>query len=61
MEVMLYMTLITAMPIMIYRKENGIGFGTAKRRMPVELQELTLAAVAVISGGDPKRIDLRSP
>ncbi|MDR1103395.1 MAG: hypothetical protein LBL42_06515 [Tannerella sp.] len=46
---------------MIYRKENGIGFGTAKRRMPVELQELTLAAVAVISGGDPKRIDLRSP
>jgi transposase len=60
-EVMLYMTLITAMLIMIYRKENGIGFRTAKRRILIELQELTLAAVAVISGGDPKRIDLWSP
>jgi hypothetical protein len=57
---MLYMTLITAMLIMIYRKENGIGSRTAKRRMLIELQDLTLAAVAVISGGDPKRIDLWS-
>jgi hypothetical protein len=60
-EVMLYMTLIAAMLIMIYKKENGIGFKTAKRRMWIELQDLTLAAVAVISGGDPKRIDLWSP
>jgi hypothetical protein len=58
---MLYVTLITAMLIMIYRKENGIGFKTAKRRMLIELQDLTLVTIAVISGGDPKKIDLWSP
>jgi hypothetical protein len=59
-EVM-YMTLITAMPVMIYRKENGIGFGAAKRRMLIELQELTLAAVAVIGPYHIRVLRIRVP
>jgi IS4 transposase len=49
-EVMLYMILTVAMMIMIYKKENSIGFKTAKRRMMTEMQELTMAAVVVKSG-----------
>jgi hypothetical protein len=33
------MTLTVAMMIMIYKKENGLGFKTAKRRMIIEVQE----------------------
>jgi hypothetical protein len=51
-QVMLYMTLIAAMLIMIYKKENVIGFKTAKRRIEIELQELILAIVVVQTGGD---------
>jgi hypothetical protein len=60
-EVMLYMTLIAAMMIVIYRKENEIGFKTAKRRMIIELQELIMAITVILSGGDLKKVDLSSP
>jgi len=55
---MKYMTLIVAMLIMVYKKENELGFKTAKRRMEIELQELIMAIVVVQSGGDLKRIGL---
>jgi hypothetical protein len=32
-RVVLYMTVITAMPVMIYKRENEIGYKTAVRRM----------------------------
>ena len=46
------MTLIAAMLIMIYKKENDIGFKTAKRRIGIELQALILAVVIQLTGGD---------
>ena len=60
-QVILYMTLIAAMLIMIYKKENDIGFKTAKRRMMIEMQELILAIVVVRSGGDFKKANLPPP
>ena len=60
-QVILYMTLIAAMLIMIYKKENDVGFKTAKRRMMIEMQELILAIVVVRSGGDFKKANLPPP
>ena len=59
-EVMLYMTMIAAMPIMIYKKENGTGFKTAKRRIKIELQGLIAALPVVFTGGDLKKVDFLS-
>ena len=55
------MTLIVAMLIMIYKKENEIGFKTAKRRIKIELQELVSAIIVVLSGGDLRKVDLPAP
>jgi hypothetical protein len=63
-EVILYMTLIVAMMIMIYKKENEIGFKTAKRRMIMEVQEMVMAITALSMGGneeDLKRLGVSSP
>jgi len=60
-QVILYMTLIAAMLIMIYKKENGLGFKTAKRRMGIELQELIIAIVVVQTGGDLSKVNLPAP
>jgi hypothetical protein len=49
-EVILYMTLTVAMMIMIYKKENDIGFKTAKRRMLIEIEEMIMIIVATLSG-----------
>lgn len=61
MEVILYMTLITAMLVMIYKKENEIGYKTAIRRMGIELESLVLAIIVIQSGGDLKKTELRDP
>jgi hypothetical protein len=55
------MTLIAAMLIMIYKKENETGFKTAKRRMRIELQELILAIAVIESGGNLKWANLPAP
>lgn len=46
-EVMLYMTLIVAMLILIYKKANKIGYKTAKRRFKMELRNLAIAMIIV--------------
>ena len=46
-QVMLYMTLIVAMLILIYKKANKIGYKTAKRRFKMELRNLAIAMVVV--------------
>lgn len=56
MEVMIYMTLIVAMLILIYKKANNIGYKTAKRRFTLEIRELTIAIMITISGGDPAKL-----
>jgi hypothetical protein len=56
MEVILYMTLIVAMMIMIYKKENDIGFKTAKRRMLMEVQEQVMILTATLLGGNVEEL-----
>lgn len=56
MEVMIYMTLIVAMLILIYKKANNIGYKTAKRRFIMEIRELTIAIMITISGRDPAKL-----
>lgn len=51
-QVMLYMTLIAAMFLMIYKKENNLGFKTAKRRFTIEVEDITTMLTVVFCGGD---------
>ena len=52
-EVMLYMTLIAAMLVLIYKHANNIGYKTAKRRFAMEIRDLAIAMIVVQCGGDP--------
>jgi hypothetical protein len=52
-QVILYMTLIVAMMVLIYKKANNIGYKTAKRRFAMEVRDLTIALIVVQCGGDP--------
>lgn len=56
MEVMIYMTLIVAMLVLIYKKANNLGYKTAKRRFVMELRELITAIMIILSGGDPSKV-----
>jgi len=60
-QVILYMTLITAMLVRIYKKENEIGYRTAIRRMGIELESLVMAIIVIQSGGDLKKTELPDP
>ncbi|PKB18590.1 IS4 family transposase [Flavobacterium sp. 5] len=55
-EVMVYMTLIVAMLILMYKKANNIGYKTAKRRFVLELRELIIAIMITLTGGDPSKV-----
>jgi transposase len=52
-QVMLYMTLIVAMLVLIYKRANNIGYKTAKRRFKMEVRDLVIAMIVVQCGGDP--------
>ena len=52
-EVMLFMTLIVAMLVLIYKHINGIGYKTAKRRFSLEVRDLVIAMIVVQCGGNP--------
>lgn len=52
-EVMLYMTLIVAMLILIYKHGNGLGYKTAKRRFKMEIRNLIISLIVVECGGNP--------
>jgi len=51
--VLLYMTLIVAMLVLIYKKPNGIGYKTAKRRLFMEVRNLSIAIIVEQCGGNP--------
>jgi hypothetical protein len=58
------MTLIVAMMIMIYKKENDIGFKMAKQRMVIEIQEIVMTITVLSMGGneeDLKRLGIFTP
>lgn len=52
-KILLYMTLILAMLILIYKKINEFGYKTAKRRFAMELGDIIDDVMIVQSGGDP--------
>jgi transposase len=52
--VMLYMTLIVAMLVLIYKKANSIGYKTAKRRFFMEVRNLSIALIVSQCGGNPQ-------
>lgn len=51
-KVILYMTLITAMLVMIYKRENELGYTMAKFRFFMEMQSWVGVLMVVINGGD---------
>lgn len=53
LQVMLYMSLIAAMLVLVYKKENNIGYKTAKRRFSMEIRDLAIAMIVRHCGGDP--------
>ena len=55
-RIILYMTMILSMLILIYKKANGYGYREAKRKFYYEIDELFIALVAVILGGDPNLV-----
>jgi hypothetical protein len=59
-KIILYMTLIVAMLIHVYKKYNHVGYKTAKRRVRMELEELLTIAIVKMCGGDPN-IAFRGP
>jgi len=56
MKIMLYMTLITSMIVLIYKKENNVGYKTAVRRISLELNEFMIKLIVKHCGGDPKLV-----
>ncbi len=52
----LYITLTLAILILIYKKQNNIGYKTAVRRFRIELDELITKMMIVFAGGDPKLV-----
>jgi transposase len=52
-KIMLYMTLILAMLLMIYKRINQLGYKTAKRRFNIELDEIIMKMLVIKCGGDP--------
>jgi FOG: Transposase and inactivated derivatives len=60
-QVVLYMTLITAMLVMVYKKENQLGYKTAVRRMGIELEGLVIAIASIQNGGDLRKNNLPDP
>jgi len=55
-KIILYMTLILAMLILIYKKINGFGYKTAKRRFAIELGDIIDDYMIEKSGGDPNTV-----
>jgi hypothetical protein len=52
-KIILYMTLILAMLVHIYKKYNNVGYKTAKRRVKMELEELLTIIIVTRCGGNP--------
>lgn len=53
--VMLYMTLITSMLVLVYKRANNVGYKTAVRRISFELNEFIIRLVVQHLGGDPNQ------
>jgi hypothetical protein len=54
--VMMYMTMITAMLVLVYKKLNNVGYKTAVRRISLEINELIIKMIVEHCGGDPSLV-----
>lgn len=52
-KVTLYMTMIMAMLILMYKKANNLGYTDAKRKLYYEIEDFYAAILIENSGGDP--------
>lgn len=55
-QVMVYMTMIAAMLLLIYKKVNNLGYKTAKRRIAMELRDMITEILILFAGGDPDKV-----
>ena len=55
-EVMIYMTMIASMLLLIYKKVNDLGYKTAKRRIAMEIRDMTTAILIIFAGGNPDKV-----
>lgn len=55
-EVMVYMTMIAAMLLLIYKKANDLGYKTAKRRIAMELRDMITVILIIFAGGNPDKV-----
>lgn len=56
MQVILYMTMITSMLVLIYKRLNQVGYKTAVRRIAIELNEYIIKLIVQYCGGDPSLV-----
>jgi hypothetical protein len=56
LHVLLYMTMITSMLVLIYKRINNVGYTTAVRRIALELNELIIKLIVKQYGGDPSLV-----
>jgi hypothetical protein len=56
-EVMVYMTLILAMLIIVYKKKNKLkGYKIVKMKISNEIQNQLIREIVILSGGDPEKV-----
>lgn len=55
-RILLYMTLILSMLILIFKKINGLGYKTAKRKFMIEMWDYIAIIMIEYSGGDPSLV-----
>ena len=55
LRIVLYMTLITAIMIMIYKRRNGMGYSEAKFTFRIEMSDYIMILGIFLSGGDTSR------
>lgn len=60
-KIILYMTMILAMLMLIYKKSNAVGYKTAKRRIAIELNDLVTIQIVIACGGNPDLVFHRPP
>lgn len=56
MQVMLFMTMITSMLVLVYKRMNQVGYKTAVRRISLELNEYIIKLIVMYCGGDPSLV-----
>ena len=59
LKIILYMTLITAIMLMIYKRKNGLGYSEAKFLFKTEMDDYILVLGVFLSGGDMSRFKYR--